>query len=86
MLLSVTHAARRLDLWLGTTVGRPYHALLGIGIGIEIIQHVREFAEKPLESASIIKTALAILLFLALLVHQVGELSENFERRRQRRE
>jgi hypothetical protein len=78
--------ARRLDLWLGATLGRPYHALLGVGIVIEIVQHVRELAEMPSKSVGIIKIALGILLLLALLVHQVGELSERAERRRRRGE
>jgi hypothetical protein len=82
MLMAIAGAARRLDLWLGAIAGRPYHALLGAGIVIEIVQHVREFAEKPLEGAGIVKTALAIVLFLALLLHQAGELSEHAERRR----
>jgi len=86
MLLAVANAARRLDLWLSAVAGRPYHALLGIGIVIEIVHHVREFAEKPLEGATIVKTVLAILLFLALLVHQAGELGEHAERRRHRRD
>jgi hypothetical protein len=76
--------ARRLDLWLGTTLGRPYHALLGLGIVLEIVQHIREFAEKSFGGLGVAKTVLAIILFLALFVHQVGELSEHSERRRHR--
>jgi hypothetical protein len=83
MLYAVADAARRLELWLGTTLGRPYHALLGVGIVIEIVQHVREFFEKSWEGFGVLKTVLAILLFLALLVHQAGELSEHAEKRRQ---
>jgi len=82
MLTVIVNAARRLDLWLGATCGRPYHALLGTGIAIEIIQHVRELVEEPRSSAGIIKAALAIALYLALLVHQLGELGEHAERRR----
>ncbi|HXC27495.1 MAG TPA: hypothetical protein VNV38_06015 [Stellaceae bacterium] len=81
MLFAVTEAARRLERWLSTTFGRPYHALLAIGIGIELVQHCRELPEK-LESAAAIKTVLALLLFLVLLVHQLGELSEHAEHRR----
>jgi|HubBroStandDraft_4_1064222.scaffolds.fasta_scaffold100023_2 hypothetical protein len=86
MLFAITNAARRLDLWLGKAFGRPYHALLGIGIVIELIQHVRELVEKPWEKAGIIKIALGILLLLALLVHQTGELSEHAEGQRRRDE
>jgi hypothetical protein len=83
MLSAVTDAARRLELWLGRKFGRPYHALLGIGIAIEIVQHCRELPEK-LGSGEIVKTVLAIILFLALLVHQAGELSEHAKARRER--
>jgi len=83
MFAAVTDAARRLELWLGRTLGRPYHALLGFGIIVEIVQHCRELPEK-LGDAGVIKTILAIVLFLALLVHQAGELSERAEHRKQR--
>ena len=83
MLSVITDAARRLELWLGRTLGRPYHALLAIGIGVEMIQHCRELPEK-LEGGEIVKTVLAIVLFLALLVHQAGELSEHAKARRER--
>jgi hypothetical protein len=85
MLFALANAARRLELWLGRAFGRPYHALLGVGIVIEIVQHCRELPEK-LDSASVIKTVLAIVLFLALLVHQAGELSEHAERQRRGRD
>ncbi|HTW51725.1 MAG TPA: hypothetical protein VME45_07510 [Stellaceae bacterium] len=82
MFNAVTNAARNLELWLSRTFGRPYHVLLGIGIVVEIVQHCRELPDK-LNSAAILKTALAILLFVVLLVHQAGELSERAEKRRQ---
>ena len=78
------YMAKRLDLWLGVTLGRPYHALLGFGIVLEILHHIREFAEKSFDGLGLVKTVLAIILFLALLVHQVGELSEHAEHRRRR--
>jgi hypothetical protein len=81
MFQAVTNAARNLELWLSRTFGRPYHALLGIGIVVEIVQHCRELPDK-VDSAAILKTALAILLFVVLLVHQAGELSERAEERR----
>lgn len=82
MFHAVTNAARSLELWLSRTFGRPYHALLGIGIVVEIVQHCRELPDK-LDGAAVLKTALAILLFVVLLVHQAGELSERVEERRQ---
>jgi hypothetical protein len=83
MFLAITRAARHFDLWLGKSLGRPYHALLAIGIVIEIVQHCREIGEKTFAEIGIIKAILAIALFLALLVHQCGELSEHAERQRE---
>ena len=85
MFHAVTNAARNLELWLSRTFGRPYHALLGIGIVVEIVQHCRELPEK-LDGAAVLKAALAILLFVVLLVHQAGELSERAEERREQEE
>jgi hypothetical protein len=79
MLFAVTNAARSLELWLGRTLGRPYHALLAVGIVIEIVQHCRELPDK-LDGAGVVKTVLAIVLFAALLLHQVGELGERADR------
>lgn len=85
MFQAVTNAARNFELWLSRTFGRPYHALLSIGIVVEIVQHCRELPDK-LDSAAVLKTALAILLFVVLLVHQAGELSERAEERREQEE
>ena len=85
MFQAVTNSARHFEQWLSRTFGRPYHALLGIGIVVEIVQHCRELPDK-LDSAAVLKTALAILLFVVLLVHQVGELDEHAEQRRQHEE
>jgi hypothetical protein len=81
-MFAVFEVARRLERWLSTTFGRPYHALLAVGIGVELVQHCRELPEK-LEGGAWIKTGLALLLFFVLLVHQLGELSEHAEHRRQ---
>ena len=62
--------------------GRPYHALLGVGLVVEIVQRVRELGETT--SWDTVRTWLAILLFAALLVRQLGELHEHVDRRRER--
>lgn len=42
MIHALTRAAHRLDLWLQARLGRPYNALLGIGLAIEIIRRLLE--------------------------------------------
>ena len=77
------NSVHRLDEWLKERLGRPYHAILGIGLVIEIVRHLREAVEIGSETG-IIKAALAVILFAALLTHQLAELSEHAERRRSR--
>jgi hypothetical protein len=58
--------------------------LLGVGLVVEIIKELREFGEVGASARGVVGAALALalLLFVALLIHQVGELHEHFERRR----
>ena len=82
MMGGLLHAAHRLDDWLRRHFGRPYHAILAIGLVIEIARHLRELTEIGGSTSGIIKLILAVLLFTVLLVHQLGELSEHAARRR----
>jgi hypothetical protein len=85
MISAVLTGAHRLDEWLRARFGRPYHALLGIGLVAEIVKEVRERFDDSAPEAGLIRTVLALLLFAALLIHQLGELRENLERRGRRR-
>jgi hypothetical protein len=82
VIVEISHAAHRLDARLRRTLGRPYHAMLGIGLVLEIIARIRELHEAPATAGGIIRLMLVVLLYLVLLVHQVGELSPHAERRR----
>jgi hypothetical protein len=77
MIVDVLRAARRLDERLQQKLGRPYSALLGIGLVIEIIARVREMIELPETSTSVMRLCLTVVFFALLLVHQLGELSEH---------
>jgi hypothetical protein len=81
MLKPITRAALWLDNWLQSHLGRPYNALLSVGLIIEVFQHIRELPEKFHLSSHLFAEAFAILFELALLVHQVGALSHRFEAR-----
>jgi hypothetical protein len=74
-------AMHEVDTWLRRMLGRPYHAALGIGLILEIIARIRELIEVPGKSMGIVKLTLVLLLFVLLLVHQLGELSDHAERR-----
>jgi hypothetical protein len=82
MIGEILRAAHRLDAWLRRMLGRPYHAALGIGLVLEIIARIRELHEAPATSTHVVQLALVMLLYLLLLVHQIGELSGHAERRR----
>jgi hypothetical protein len=83
MISEILSVAHRLDLWLGRKLGRPYHALLGIGLLIEIARQIRELGDVSHSGYGIVRVILTILLYSALLVHQLGELQEHEERRRE---
>jgi hypothetical protein len=84
MVGEILHLVHRLDDWLRVKLGRPYHAALGVGLVLEIIARVRELHEAPQNMTGILRLALVMLLYLLLLVHQVGELSDHAEQRRRR--
>ena len=84
MLHAIAQGAHRLDLWLQDRLGRPYNALLGVGLTIEIVRRISE-APKALASVhGLIGSALVIFMEMALLIHQIGALSHHIERRRRR--
>jgi hypothetical protein len=85
MISQLLSGAHRLDEWLRTRIGRPYHALLGVGLVVEIAKELHERWEHGSAESGFVKTALALALFAALLVHELGELREHFERRGERR-
>jgi hypothetical protein len=81
MLKPIAAWALRLDTWLQSHLGRPYNALLSAGLIIEVFRHIRELPAKFHLSGHLFAEAFAILLELALLLHQVGALSHRFEAR-----
>jgi hypothetical protein len=81
MFHATVHAAHKLDLWLRARLGRPYAALLGFGLTIEVIRRLVELPEHLGQVSRLGGAVLLILMNLALLLHQVGELSHHFRRR-----
>jgi hypothetical protein len=83
MILDLLHGAQRLDATLARKLGPTYNAVLGIGLIAEIVRRLREFGELPTGGA--VRTALTVALFGLLLLHQIAELGEHVDRRRERR-
>jgi len=86
MLHSIALAAHRLDAWLQARLGRPYNALLGVGLTVEIIRRLTELPHHAVEASRLLGVVVLIVMNLALLIHQLGELSHHTGRVRARRE
>jgi hypothetical protein len=84
MIRVLFRAAHRLDGWLEAKLGQPYRVLLGVGLAIEILQHIREFPHVLHSGRGLVLHILALLLFAALLLHQIGEIYQRLEAQRQR--
>jgi hypothetical protein len=81
MLAEIARAARRGDEFMSAAFGRPYHAVLGIGLIAEIVERIRDFP-KVTEHGTLLRVALALLVYCLLLLHQVGELDQRHKDRR----
>ena len=82
MIGEILRVAHRADAWLRLRLGRPYHVILGIGLIIEVIRHVRELAEAGESASGILGASVLIVFYLVLLIHQLGELHGHAESRR----
>jgi hypothetical protein len=83
MIEAVLRYAHRLDAWLRLRLGPSYHAILGFGLLVEIARHIHELAEIGNSAAGMIRSALQLILYSVLLIHQLGELSGHLAARRE---
>jgi hypothetical protein len=79
MIVGLLHGVRRVDVMLHRKLGVAYNALLGIGLVVEIVRHLHEVPDP--DNTSVIRTILAVTLFVLLLLHQLAELAEHVDRR-----
>jgi hypothetical protein len=77
----ITAGALWLDTWLQDRLGRPYRAILSIGLIIEIVHRLSEIPERLKQTESLIGVALIIVMNLALLLNQLGEMSVRMKAR-----
>jgi hypothetical protein len=76
MIGSILRAAARLDAWLRLKLGRPYGVMLTAGLVAEVVHRLIEMSEHKVSAHRLAAPLLFLVLNLALLVHQVGDLSE----------
>ena len=81
MLKHIARAALRLDEWLQSRLGRPYNAILGVGLVAEIVRDTFKLIRKIGMAGYQFGEVFTILLAAGLLIHQVGALSHRFEKR-----
>jgi hypothetical protein len=79
MIVELFHGVRWLDLMIHRKLGLVYNTLLGIGLIVEIVRQLRE--AHNLQGPNMIRTALAVALFVVLLLHQLAELADHVDRR-----
>lgn len=84
MIAGILRGAHRLDAWLRSHLGRPYHVILGIGLIIEIVGHLHELGEIGESPSGILRVALAVIFYSVLLMHQLGELHAHVVARKPR--
>jgi hypothetical protein len=85
MLRWISHQALRLDEWLQATLGRPYNALLGVGLIVEIVRHLYEMPKRLADVHRLVPTLLVMAMEVALLIHQVGALHHHLPKLRRQR-
>lgn len=83
MIKFITSTARRIDAWLHFRLGRSYKVLLTIGLIADIGRRVIDAPKQIASRHHVIGIALAVVLELGLLIHQVGEMDERFGFREQ---
>jgi Zn-dependent protease with chaperone function len=86
MIGFVARGAYRLDAWLRQHLGRPYIALLGVGLVYGIIASVFGLSHAMQSGVSVLKLLAMVLFQLALLINQLGQFHEYRQDRRSRRE
>jgi len=83
MIVQLLRAVHGLDQAIAARLGRPYNAVLSIGLVLEISHLIHELLSRPQESTGIVRLVVSMVFFTLLLIHQLGELSDHAERRRQ---
>lgn len=81
MIGAIARGAYHLDVWLQEHLGRPYNALLGIGLIVEIVRGATELWGSLKTVQDLSWPVFHILLGLTLLIHQLGALSHRLEAR-----
>jgi hypothetical protein len=81
MIKGLIQGAAEADDWLDRRLGRPYAAILVIGLVAEIGRRIVELFEHRLDQMRLVQVAWLLALNAALLIHQLASLHHIRERR-----
>jgi hypothetical protein len=81
IIRNLAQVAYHLDEWLQANLGRPYNALLGVGLVLGLIHQVQDLP-KDFTHGGGLSTLLIALMDVALLINQAGQFHGHMERRR----
>jgi hypothetical protein len=84
MAIKIAHKAHRLDAWLKANVGRPYTAILSIGLIIAMVDGVGKLSEKLSEggelfSSHVLTYGVSLVFQLALFINLLAQWHEHRE-------
>ena len=80
MIRGLTRIAYEIDEWLQHRLGRAYRVMLSAGLVIDIAHRILEIREHVETRHHLIGVVLAVVMELALLIHQVGEMHHRLGR------
>ena len=83
MIKFVTSTALKIDQWLHSRFGHSYRTLLTVGLFADIGRRVIDAPKQVASHHHVVGIALAVVLELGLLVHQIGEMDERLGFREQ---
>ena len=81
MIRNLAQLAYLLDEWLQEKLGRPYNALLGVGIVLGLIHQITDLP-KDFSHGAGIGNLFFVAMDGALLINQAGQFHQHMERRR----
>jgi hypothetical protein len=81
MFKMITDFCAWLDTWLETHLGRPYNALLSVGLVLEMVNKAQTLPRTWAHAHLSTGTLLALAMEAALLVNQLGEFSHRRHKR-----
>jgi len=83
--LRLLEGAYRLDAWLKERVGRPYTAILGVGLTLSIAATTQNLSDAIEHGRSPVVLAGTVVFEVALLINQLAQFHEYREHVRARR-